>query len=99
MAALASAIHVFLCYDLCQDRKERRGRTPIGLTQPALELTHTCFRFAVRRSAALLLDLALQRLDFRSKRGVVRNQQFDLAHRMENRGVIAPAKPAADFGQ
>src|SRR4051812_327718 len=46
----------------------------------------------------LLLQLPLQRLDLLGECDVLGDQRLDLAHGMENRGVIAPAEAAADLG-
>ena len=51
------------------------------------------------RVRLLALQLALQRFDLFGQRGIPGDQCLDLAHGMQHRGVIAPAEPAADFGQ
>src|ERR1051325_7765455 len=48
---------------------------------------------------ALFLKLALQDLDFVGQHGVVADQAFDLAHRMQHGGVVAAAEPPADLRQ
>jgi len=49
--------------------------------------------------AQLLLQLPLQDFDLVGQHGVVADQSFDLAHRMQHGGVVAPAEPPADFRQ
>src|SRR6266700_5789057 len=44
-----------------------------------------------------LLQLALQRFDLFGQRRVPGHQGLDLAHGMQDRGVVAPAEPASDF--
>src|SRR5579872_5815121 len=46
-----------------------------------------------------VLKLAFERLDFLCKRVVIADERLDLAHRMKNGGVVAPAETAADLGQ
>ena len=47
----------------------------------------------------LLLQLPLQDFDLVGQHGVVADESFDLANRMQHGGVVAPAKPPADFRQ
>jgi hypothetical protein len=47
----------------------------------------------------LILQLALERLDFLGKGSVIAGQIFDFADGMKHGGVIASAEAAADFGQ
>ena len=50
-----------------------------------------------RRSLAL--QLALERFDLFGQRDILGHQRLDLAHGVQDRGVIAASEPAADFGQ
>src|SRR5262249_18644897 len=52
-----------------------------------------------RSSRSLFLQLPLKDLDLLGQRHVVADKAFDLAHGMQNRGVIATAKAPADFRQ
>jgi hypothetical protein len=52
-----------------------------------------------REPENLFLKLPLQRLDLFGQRGVFRHQCLDLAHGMQDRGVIASAEAAADLRQ
>src|SRR5262249_59046885 len=47
--------------------------------------------------ASLFLQLPLKNLDFLRKGHVVADQAFDLAHRVQDRRVIAPAETPADL--
>lgn len=47
----------------------------------------------------LFLQLPLQRLDLFGQRRIPGHQCLNLAHGVQHRGVVAPAEPAADFGQ
>src|ERR1044072_7573475 len=47
----------------------------------------------------LLLQQPLQELDLFGEHVVVVDQALDLAHRVQHRGVVAPAEAAADLGQ
>src|SRR5215467_1917316 len=68
-----------------------------------LKLTRRTRRFKSNGGAGLLprslLQLALQRLDLFGQRGVVADQVLDLAHRMQDGGVIAPPEAPPDLGQ
>ena len=46
----------------------------------------------------LFLQLPLQRLDLLGQRSIPGHQGLDLAHRVQHRGVVASAEPAADLG-
>src|SRR5262245_13883033 len=46
-----------------------------------------------------LLELALQKLDFVGQHGIPGNQRFNLAHRVQHSGVVAPTEAAADLRQ
>ena len=52
-----------------------------------------------KRPRLLALQLALERFDLFGQRNILAHQRLDLAHGVQHRGVIAPAEPAADFGQ
>src|SRR3954463_3209670 len=52
---------------------------------------------ALARCRKSLLQVPLQNLDLVGQHGVVADQAFDLAHRMQHGGVIAPAEAAADL--
>lgn len=47
----------------------------------------------------VFVDQALQQLNLMAKLGVTGNQFLDLAHGMQNRGVIATAETATDLGK
>ena len=51
------------------------------------------------RSRALLLQLTLEDLDLLGERVVGANQVLDLAHGMQDRGVIAATEAPPDLGQ
>jgi hypothetical protein len=52
-----------------------------------------------RQGSLLALQLALERFHFLGQRDILVHQRFDLAHGVQDRGVIAASEPAADFGQ
>src|ERR1700676_3987439 len=46
-----------------------------------------------------LLQLAFQRFDLFGECGILRHKGLDLAHGVQDRGVVASPEPAADFRQ
>jgi hypothetical protein len=52
-----------------------------------------------RRWASLFLQLTLEGFDLFRQRGVLADQPLDLAHGVQNSGVVASAEAAADLGQ
>ena len=51
----------------------------------------------IRAPGSLFLQLPLENFDLLGQRHVVADQAFDLAYRMQDRGVVAAAKTPADF--
>ena len=76
--------------------------------EPRFSLRFTGDRLAKQKALAmeglqpfsgqrLLLQLPLQDFDLVGQHGVVADESFDLANRMQHGGVVAPAEPPADF--
>ena len=54
--------------------------------------------FANRAPGSLFLQLPLEDFDLLGQRHIVADQAFDLAHCMQDRGVVTAAKAPADLG-
>ncbi len=51
-----------------------------------------------RRSCTLFLQLPLEDLNFLGQRHIVADEAFDLAHGVQNRGVVAATEAPANLG-
>lgn len=83
-AIVGGAARLLFCRDQNANARHKAGHNAGG---------HAIDRFT------LLRELTLQALDLVLQARVLADQCLDLAHRMQNRGVIAATEAAADFRQ
>lgn len=78
--------------------REHIPRRPQAAKKPKAPPVYGTGPFANRAPGSLFLQLPLEDFDLLGQRHIVADQAFDLAHRMQDRGVVTAAKAPADLG-